>query len=59
MIELRTLGALDLKASDGTDLGSILAQPKRLSLLVYLALQNGREFASPGHAPGALLARAR
>src|SRR6185295_430523 len=45
MIELRTLGALDLKASDGTDLGSILAQPKRLSLLVYLALQNGREFA--------------
>jgi DNA-binding SARP family transcriptional activator len=46
MIELRTLGALDLKASDGTDLGAILAQPKRLSLLVYLALRNGSEFAS-------------
>ena len=45
MIELRTLGALDLKASDGNHLGSILAQPKRLSLLVYLALRDGREFA--------------
>ena len=45
MIELRTLGALDLKASDGTHLGPILAQPKRLSLLVYLALRDGREFA--------------
>ena len=67
MIELRTLGALDLKASDGTHLGSILAQPKRLSLLVYLALRDGREFTrrdtllalfwpelDDGHARGAL-----
>jgi serine/threonine-protein kinase len=45
MIEFRTLGALDLKASDGRDLGSILAQPKRLSLLAYLAIRDGREFA--------------
>ena len=40
MIELRTLGALDLKAADGHPVHSILAQPKRLALLAYLAAQN-------------------
>src|SRR5438128_333146 len=38
MIELRTLGALDLKAADGNPVHSILAQPKRLALLAYLAV---------------------
>ena len=37
MIELFMLGALDLKAADGRALHSILAQPKRLALLAYLA----------------------
>jgi len=40
MIELRTLGALDLKAADGHPVHSILAQPKRLALLAYLAAQH-------------------
>ena len=38
MIELRTLGALDLKGADGCGLQPILAQSKRLALLVYLVL---------------------
>ena len=35
---LRTLGALDLRATDGTELRAVLAQPRRIALLVYLAL---------------------
>ena len=35
---LRTLGALDLRAADGTELRAVLAQPRRVALLVYLAL---------------------
>ncbi|HVE78924.1 MAG TPA: hypothetical protein VNA89_08690, partial [Gemmatimonadaceae bacterium] len=38
MIRLRTLGALDLRGSDGQPLGAVLAQPKRVALLVYLVL---------------------
>jgi eukaryotic-like serine/threonine-protein kinase len=38
MIELRTLGGLDLRDSDGQEIRPILAQPKRLALLIYLAL---------------------
>ena len=37
MIRLRTLGALDLRAPDDRVLDAVLAQPKRLALLVYLA----------------------
>ena len=37
VIELRTLGELELKRSD-RDLSAILAQPKRLALLTYLAV---------------------
>ncbi|MBA2245672.1 MAG: hypothetical protein H0W11_12000 [Gemmatimonadetes bacterium] len=37
MVELRTLGALDLRAVGGRVLESVLAQPKRIALLVYLA----------------------
>lgn len=36
MIELRTLGAVDLRSSDGAELRAVLQQPKRLALLVYL-----------------------
>lgn len=38
MIELRTLGTLDVRASDGRDVRSLSTQPKRLALFVYLAL---------------------
>src|SRR5437867_2270280 len=38
MIRLRTLGAVDLKDSEGRELRPLLNQPKRLALLAYLAL---------------------
>src|SRR2546427_10030941 len=38
MIELRLLGTLNLKGADGGAVHSILAQPKRLALLAYLAI---------------------
>jgi DNA-binding SARP family transcriptional activator/TolB-like protein len=38
MIRLRTLGALDLQAAGGDELRAVLAQPKRLALLAYLAI---------------------
>jgi serine/threonine-protein kinase len=38
MIELRTLGELQLTGSDRRDVRAILAQPKRLALLTYLAV---------------------
>ena len=41
MIELRTLGALDLRAEDGREVHTLLSQPKRLALLAYLALAGG------------------
>ena len=44
MIELRTLGALDLRATDGRDMRPLLRQPKRLALLVYLTLAGSRQF---------------
>jgi DNA-binding SARP family transcriptional activator/TolB-like protein len=39
MLELRLLGTLDLRTPDGLEIRSILAQPKRVALLAYLALQ--------------------
>src|SRR5690606_38537693 len=42
MIELRTLGQIELVAPDGRRLQSVLAQPKRLALLAYLALATPR-----------------
>jgi TolB-like protein/DNA-binding SARP family transcriptional activator len=44
VIELRTLGVLDVRDSDGRELQPVLAQPKRLALLVYLALARPRPF---------------
>jgi DNA-binding SARP family transcriptional activator/TolB-like protein len=38
MIELRTLGSVDLRTPDGNEVRSVLAQPKRLALLAYLAM---------------------
>ena len=44
MIELRTLGVLDLRGADGYELRPILQQPKRLALLVYLAVSHPPRF---------------
>lgn len=44
MIELRTLGVVNLTGSDGCEVEPILAQPKRLALLAYLALANSSRF---------------
>ncbi len=39
MLELRTLGPMDLRTADGRPVGSVLAQPKRMALLSYLVLE--------------------
>ena len=44
MIELRTLGALDLISADNLAVRSVLVQPRRASLLCYLALATPRGF---------------
>jgi len=38
MIYLQTLGSIDLRDGEGREIASVLAQPKRLALLAYLAL---------------------
>ena len=37
MIRLRTLGSVELETDGGHDVRAVLAQPKRLALLIYLA----------------------
>jgi DNA-binding SARP family transcriptional activator len=44
VIRLRTLGGLDLLDSEGRELRALLAQPKRLALLTYLAIAAPRGF---------------
>ena len=44
MIELRTLGALELTSAESRAVGSVLAQPRRAALLCYLALAGPRGF---------------
>lgn len=44
MIELRTLGALELRGADGREVRRVLQQPKRLALLAYLAVATPRRF---------------
>jgi DNA-binding SARP family transcriptional activator len=44
MIELHTLGMLELRGPDGVELRSVLRQPKRLGLLAYLAAASPRRF---------------
>ena len=52
MIELRTLGTLSLRASDGREVESLLAHTKRAGLLTYLSTARPRGF----HRRDALLA---
>src|SRR5215211_8883493 len=44
MIDLRTLGALELTSGESRAIGSVLAQPRRAALLCYLALALPRGF---------------
>jgi TolB-like protein/DNA-binding SARP family transcriptional activator/Tfp pilus assembly protein PilF len=44
VLELRTLGTFDLLWPDGRRVQSIIAQPKRSAVLIYLALAPAREF---------------
>ncbi|MGH7509754.1 MAG: BTAD domain-containing putative transcriptional regulator [Gemmatimonadales bacterium] len=44
MIELRTLGALDLRGCDPQNVAALFSQPKRLALLAYLAIASPRGF---------------
>ena len=44
MIRLRTLGSVRIHNGDERDLESLLAQPRRVALLVYLALATPRGF---------------
>ena len=44
MIQLRTLGAVDLRTSQGGEADAVLRQPKRLAILAYLAADTPRRF---------------
>ena len=44
MIELRTLGAFDVRSDDGRDVHALTTQPKRLALFAYLALAGSNRF---------------
>ena len=44
MIEFRVLGSLGLRGADGQEVLSVLAQPKRMAILAYLAAASPRGF---------------
>lgn len=44
MVELRALGAIDLRGQDGDELAQVLTQPKRLGLLLYLDIARPHGF---------------
>jgi hypothetical protein len=44
MLNSKTLGGVDLRDEDWRELRSILAQPKRVALLAYLALAELGQF---------------
>jgi DNA-binding SARP family transcriptional activator/TolB-like protein len=44
MVELRILGTVNLVGAGGRELRSVLAQPKRVALLAYLAAATSRRF---------------
>jgi serine/threonine-protein kinase len=44
MLRLRTFGTLDLRRTGGDELRAVVAQPKRLALLAYLAIASPRGF---------------
>ncbi len=46
MIDLTTLGTLDVRDPTRGALASLLAQPRRAALLVYLAVEGGEQFVS-------------
>ncbi len=46
MIKLHTLGRLSLTGPDGHEISSVLAQPKRVAVLTYLALATPKGFHS-------------
>lgn len=46
MLELKVLGSLELIRGDGVEVRSVLAQPKRTALLVYLAEDRPGQFQS-------------
>lgn len=46
MLELRVLGSVELVRPDGVEVRSVLAQPKRTALLVYLAVDRPGQFQS-------------
>ena len=52
MIRLQTLGALDLRAADGTALQPVLRQTKRFALLAYLAMERPGQFHRRDHLLG-------
>ena len=54
MIKLRTLGGVDLQISESDSTRAIAAQPKRLALLVYLALDESTGFRRRDSAVGYL-----
>jgi len=49
MIRLRTLGTLDLTHPHGLELRAVLAQPRRVALLAYLAVAQPRGFHRRDH----------
>ena len=59
MIRLRTLGSVELRAPDNRVLDAVLAQPKRVALLVYLAAARPAGFSSTRSSARAFLAGAR
>lgn len=44
MLDLRVLGSLELVRAEGVEVRSVLAQPKRTALLVYLAVERPGQF---------------
>src|SRR3974377_451879 len=44
MLSLKAFGLLDLRGDDGRPLHSVLAQPKRQGVLLYLAIAEPRGF---------------
>ena len=54
-VVFRALGSTELNGADGRELLSILARPKLLGLLSYLAADNSGPFHRPRYAHGALV----
>ena len=49
MVELRTLGTLDVRGTDGASVDAILAQPKRAAILVYLVATTNERYVRRGN----------